>query len=169
MSYLDWLTEIVCDKIQMLSYQKLFSYLYDRPFYWSVDHDKNRAADGYSLRRTYEVETGHICEKDDAASVLEVFIGLAMRCESELMYEPDEGNRTEEWFWIMLENLELDEMYDNRFDYDLVEEIVDSFLDRTYERDGFGGPFYVPGAKINMRKTELWYQLNYYLQENFPI
>lgn len=168
-SYLDWLTENVCDQIQSISYQKLFSYLYDRPFYWFIERDGNRAADGFALRKTYEQETGAVCEMRGSCSVLEVLIGLARRCEEQLMYDPDEGDRTDEWFWIMMENMGLDEENDNAFSYDYVEEIVERFLDRTYCKDGYGGPFYVQGSTIDMRKTELWYQLNYFLQVNFPI
>ena len=169
MTYFEWLSEMVCDSIQLITYQKLFSYLYDRPFYWSVNYDGNRAADGFALRAMYECKTGNPCEKTGACSVLEVLIGLSMACESDLMYDPEEGDRTPEWFWMMIENMGLDYMDDNMFNYDIVEEIVDSFLDRTYGTDGYGGPFYIPGIKVNMRDTELWYQLNYYLQENFPI
>lgn len=169
MTYLDWLVDFVCDESQALSYQKLFSYLYDRPFYWFIEMDGNRAADGFSLREMYEEEMGDICEKVGGCSVLEVLIGMAYRCEEELMYDPDVGNRTHEWFWMMLENMGLDEMSDNHFWYDHVENIVDDFLDRKYGRDGYGGPFYIPRSTIDMRKTELWYQLNYYLSVNFPI
>lgn len=163
MIYFDWLVECVCDDVQRVHFQRLFSYLYNREFTWFVKNDVNRLEDGLELRRLFERETGGGCEKRGPCSVLEVLVALAIRCENDIMYDPEEGDRTHLWFWVMMENLGLDKMSDNEFSYELTEEIVDIFLDRRYSSDGHDGPFYVPGCRIDMTKTELWYQLNYYL------
>lgn len=169
MTYLDWLADCVCDDIQRASYQKLFSLMFDRPYYWFIDNDINRASDGENLRNIFANEAGVDSCKDGPCSVLEMFVALAIRCENELMYDPDTEDKTGEWFWIMMENLGLDQMTDDNFSYDFVDDALDSFMDRTYCKDGNGGPFYIPGCRVDLRKTELWYQLNYYLQVNFPI
>lgn len=170
MKYLDWLLDHVCeDDYHRYSYQKLFSLMFDKPFEWFVKNDGNRAIDGEELRDQYFYETGLDSCKDGPCSILEMFVALAIRCENDIMYDPDLGDRTYIWFWTMMENLELDDLDDNSFSYEIAEDILDMFLSRQYCKDGYRGPFYINHCRVDLRKVELWYQLNYYLQENFPI
>lgn len=168
MSYFDWLCELaIPDRSQRDSYQKLMWALYSEDFYWSVCNDGNRAEDGERLRMIFEDETGHVCERDGPCSVLEMLISLAVGCENHIMYDPDEGDRTSVWFWDMIENLGLDRLDDWSFDLDEFDEIIHIFLDRKYDKDGYGGPFFIEGFGRDMRKIELWYQLNYYLKNRY--
>lgn len=168
MGYLDWLVSIISsDDYNEYSYQKLLTELYDTEFVWTVKNDDNRALDGLGFRDAYEDETGETCEKDGECSVLEMLVALAYRCENEIMWDPDEGNRTGVWFWEMITNLGLDRLDDWHFDGDVFIEIMRRFLNREYCKDGYGGPFYIEGFALDMRKIELWYQLNYYLQSKF--
>ena len=143
--------------------------MFERPFEWFVKNDCNRASDGEELRDRYFHEIGLDSAKDGPCSILEMFVALAIRCEVDIMYDPDAGDRTPMWFWIMMENMELDDLDDNSFSYEIANDILDMFLSRTYCRDGYRGPFYISNCRRDLRKVELWYQLNYYLQENFPI
>lgn len=83
------------------------------------------------------------------------------------MYDPDLGDRTSEWFWDMIVNLGLDRMDDWGFDYDSFDETMERLLNRKYDKNGYGGLFYIEGTRIDMRKTEIWYQLNYWLRSRF--
>lgn len=168
MTYLEWLSEMaIPDEQQRDGYQKLMLALYSEDFYWSVANDGNRAGDGEELRITYEDETGLFCDKKGPCSVLEMMLALAIDCENYIMYDPDEGNRTSVWFWSMIENLGLDILDDWSFNVDQFDKIMRVFLDRKYDKDGYGGPFFIDHFEKDMRKIELWYQLNYYLKSRY--
>ena len=170
MTYLAWLAGIVApdnSDIEYGYYQKVLEYLYIRSFNSKVDLDRNRASDGIDLRELYEYETGFDCDKSGPCSILEVLIGLAKTCEEDIMHDPDYGDRTYLWFWDIMQNLGLTEYDDYMYDLDEVSEIVDQFINRTYGRDGLGGPFYVPGFRGDMRKIDLWYQLNYFIKSRY--
>ena len=176
MSYYEWLLGFIFPDpeyynpatpylaIEKSQYQKLMRYLYLRAFTWKIDHDKNRAMDGLGLRDIFEEETGLACEKSGPCSILEMFVGMANACEDDIMHDDDYGDRTFMWFWYMMENMGLDEYDDYNYDLESVGEIIDQFLARRYGRDGRGGPFYIPGYSGDMRKVELWYQLNYFIK-----
>jgi hypothetical protein len=55
-------------------------------------------------------------------------------------------------------------MDDAKFDRYQVDRILERFLERRYERNGKGGLFTVNNG-FDMRGTEIWYQMNYYLRE----
>lgn len=164
MNYLKWLSDIIFpDSDEARSYQKLLSFLYYEPFTWTLEKDGNRAEDGLQLRELYSDESGLRCDKRGPCSVLEALIGLARACEEDIMHDPDYGDRTYIWFWEMMYNLGLNDYDDYAFDIDAVEYIIRIFLDRKYEKDGYGGPFYISGFDGDMRRIELWYQLNFYV------
>lgn len=168
MRYFDWLVGLISeDDYDRFCFQKVLSLLFYKPFIWSIDHDDNRAEDGLSLRTTYKTLTGESPEKYGPCSVLEMMIGLACRCEDDIMHDPDQGDRTCVWFWEMMDNLGLTSQDDYQFNETYANRIVDRFLNRHYSPDGDGGPFYIPGCKKDLRKIELWYQLNYYIQDRF--
>ena len=168
MTYLDWLSEkAIPDEDKRYSYQKLLSELYSTEFKWFVKNDDNRAGDGLQLRQFYRDETGYLCTNHGPCSVLEMMVALAKKCEDRFMYDPDLGDRTSEWFWDMVVNLGLDRMDDWAFDYDIFDETMTRLLDRKYDKDGYGGLFYIEGIGVDMRKIELWYQLNYWLRSRF--
>ena len=155
------------DGEQRSEYYEVLSRLYKTAFVAFVKGDQNRAKDGESLRGLYEDETGESCDIYGDCSVLEMMVALAMRCEEQIMYDPDEGDRTHVWFWEMFSNLGLDELGGNRFDDLKFCDILCHFLGRTYNKNGHNGPFYIPGFEGDMRKIELWYQLGYYIESKF--
>lgn len=79
------------------------------------------------------------------------------------MDDPVMGNRTAQWFWNMITNLGLGDMYDNRYDERTVAKIIDIFLDRRYSSDGTGSLFKIRGCQYDMREVEIWHQMCWYL------
>jgi hypothetical protein len=92
-----------------------------------------------------------------------MLIALANRCEEHIMDDPDIGNRTGEWFWNMIENLDLISMTDIRFDRLHVEDVMRRFLNRQYDPDGRGGLFTIDNCRHDLRNVESWYQMCWHL------
>lgn len=166
--YYHWLLNLVCDDYQINLYERLFTALYNTEFTWTVDRDENRAADGIDLRADFSEKEGidlYQCRKvlDGPCNVLEMMIGLACRCEDSIMGDDDFGDRTPKWFWLMIQNLDLDHMENSRYDDEQVHFAISTFINRTYTRDGQGGLFYIDGCKKDLRKAEIWYQMCWYL------
>lgn len=168
--YFEWLFNLVCgDRYSRdyITYEKLLRYLHDTEFRYSIPKDKNRAGDGIDLRYRFAIRYS---DSQDATlylkgpcSVLEMMIALAIRCEENIMDDAQIGDRTGQWFWQMVANLGLGSMDDNRFDIQLVEDVIERFLDREYEPDGKGGLFTVRHCEYDLRDVEIWYQLCWYL------
>ena len=168
MSYIDWLAMIAFpDGVQRSVYSEVLLGLYSTDFYGIVRGDENRAKDGVYLRYTFEDETGEECDKCGECSVLEMMVALAMRCEDQLMFDPDEGDRTSIWFWEMFDNLGFSCLYDDAFDEREFRKILRTFLNREYYDDGYLGPFYIKNFEGKMTQIELWYQLGYYIESKF--
>ncbi len=171
MSYFDWLVfGIAPDYRQRDHYAKLLLALYSTEFYWVITRDRNRAEDGLDLRNQYERETGLYCDAYGPCTVLEMLIALAIRCENELMYRynPDEGDQTEKWFWMMVDNLGLCEFDDyHHWEVEEIDDILARFMDRNYGQRFEFCPFPVKNVPIGFEKMELIYQMNYYVKEKF--
>ena len=149
--------------------RKIITLLHNIEFRYSIPMDANREEDGIDLRYRFITEVGIpknyqevYAYLDGPCSVLEMMIALAIRCEESIMDDPDIGDRTSEWFWLMMKNLGLDYMSDRKFDRDIAEEKISIFLDRRYKRNGEGGVFVVNGRR-DLRKVEIWYQMCWYL------
>lgn len=168
-TYLAWLIDKIADEEKKLTYNELFHILHTIDFKWSIVRDVNRSLDGLSLRYRFSCEMNYDPEYVDdildfRCSVLEMMVALSLRCEETIMSNPEYGDRTKEWFWIMIDNLKLTKCKDGRCDLEYVERRVQLMMDRKYGRDGSGGAlFVVPNPEEDMRKTEIWYQLNWYL------
>lgn len=166
--YFDWMVDLVnADRgTKETSYIKLLTYLHNTEFTYLIPRDRNRAEDGVDLRYRFGLIRRHPEYSEclrGPSSVLEMMIALAIRCEESIMDDPAYGDRTSQWFWGMIVSLGLGGMTDAIFDRDHVEECVTRFLNREYERNGKGGLFTVKGTRRDMRKMEIWYQLNAYL------
>ena len=159
--YFEWMHDIVCGErfSKGFGYRKLLTFLHDTEFVYFVPYDENRAADGESLRYHYCLVNG--CEAlewclEGPCSVLEMMIALAIRCEEDIMVNPEMGNRTAQWFWNMISTMGLASCHDGNFDRVLVEDVVDRFLKREYEPNGRGGLFYVRDWDPDVCKKILW-------------
>ena len=163
-----WLTTLVSDEHHQRNYQALFEMLDDTEFVPLVKNDANRAANGIDLRSRFAEVHNLDYSKIRIVllrpcSVLEMMVGLACRCEDSIMGDELYGDRTDIWFWGMIENLGLYNMTDENFDELEVHAILDRLINRTYSRNGEGGLFTVPGCYRDLRKVEIWYQMNWYL------
>lgn len=170
--YFEWLFDTVCSKRASphLSFRKLIMRLHDIEFKYLLLRDRNRAEDGADLRRrfilAYDYE--HVYDTvmrylSGPCSVLEMMLALAIRCEETIMDDLAYGDRTSQWFWMMISNLGLGSMNDANFDRDRVDDIIDTFLRRRYKPNGEGGLFVIRRCERDLRDVEIWHQLNWYL------
>ena len=171
--YFDWMVEKVCPNYQInpTLYINLLKTLNEIDFRYSLPMDANREDDGFQLRYRFGYERNIpdsiIASKIDIrpCSVLEMMIALALRCEEQIMDDPDIGNRMGEWFWEMIDSLGLTAEKDYLFNQSRVKRKVRKFLDRKYNRNGHGGLFTVNDDRYDMREAEIWYQMMWHLHE----
>ena len=172
--YFDWLSDIVCGTrfAKGISYKKLLVRLHQTEFRYSIPKDKNRAEDGIDLRYRFAITQERGCSPDfvmdildGPCSVLEMMVALSIRCEENIMDDPQIGDRTGQWFWGMVTSLGLGSMTDSRFDRQYVDSTIIRFLNRDYEPNGHGGLFTIRNCDRDLRTVEIWYQLCWYLNE----
>lgn len=176
-SYFHWLCGLVNADDPNCSYYDLMRILFDTEFRWSIRNDENRAQDGILLRGTFlkssDSEGAGIGDIQGPCTVLEMLIALATRIDIDIMWDPDKGDQTMRWFWEMVQNLGLDGFDDDDFEgedgYRFVPFIVDRWLDRRYRWDGIGGLFPLKNPTCDQRETEIWYQMNVYMIENYGV
>lgn len=169
--YFTWLFDLVCKGRydQGVSFKKLLMHLHNTEFRYILSRDENRAEDGISLRRRFAFGilgysdlreiTDHLI---GPCSVLEMMIALAIHCE-DLMDDSRVGDRTAQWFWNMVVNLGLGSMTDDRYNKRAVDDILETFLNRKYAPDGYGGLFVIRDCDDDLREVEIWCQLTWYL------
>lgn len=179
-SYFCWLVGLIGDEYVGTHYQKLLWKLYTTDYIWELDYDRNRAADGLYLRREFAKLNGYFVADGDVfqdplivegrpCSVLEMMIALARDAENDIMHDPDYGDRSGKWFWIMIQNLGLD-VYDDYCWFEAeVDRILDVFLHRRYQTTGPNAPFPVKNSATVFANRDLWWQMNQYFEANFPV
>lgn len=166
--YFNWIINKIFRYDYDGQYNKLFRYLYTTPFYYSIKMDENRYIDGIDLRYRFSLENkisfSYAIEQFEGklCSILEMLVGLSVRWEN-IMHDDDIGDRTGEWFRVMISNLGLDSQIDDMFDSHYVEGKIKNFMLRNYDHDGHGSLFPVDGSNVDMRQTEIWYQLCQYI------
>lgn len=168
--YFEWLFELVGgNDYPGLSYRKLLMHLHRTEFRYYISNDDNRAGDGIELRYRFKfrhkLDFDHRRELSGPCSVLEMMVALALRCEETIMDDPDYGDRTSQWFWKMIKNLDLDRMLDERYDEEYVNCVLNRFLNREYEPDGRGGLFTVKNCDCDLRNIEIWIQMMWFLND----
>lgn len=167
-AYIQWLYGQVGSvrlKHSSHTYWNLLKILFTKEFVWFVPNDDNRVEDGRELRHEFIEELGltHVDRNwlELGCSFLEMLIGLSRR----LAFEA--GGRPRDWFWHLLNNLELDVYADNiLIPQKRVDDILDRVIWRTYRRDGHGGLFPLRHPKEDQTQVEIWYQLSAYLLEH---
>ena len=167
--YFQWLTsQIELPDGNPHTYNDLFTRMYDTEFVWHISHDDDRLQDGLELRTQFMHQTQQKRSPDlDAiihkgASVLEVLIALSIRVAFTA------GGHAPIWAWQLIENLHLDRASDpftsgkaNR-----VDDILETLIHRTYQRDGQGGFFPVSSSvEQDQTKIDIWNQMNIYVNE----
>lgn len=164
--YLNWLYECIDDPSitnPSRTYWNLAHHLYTKEYVWLIPNDDNRLEDGRFLREEF-------CEDlrlDDIdpdwmnleCSMLEMLIALSRR----LSFQGEGESR--DWFWHLIDNLDIRIADNKRFPKSRVEQILDTVIWRTYDYDGMGGLFPLRFPRQDQREVELWDQLNAYLLE----
>lgn len=169
--YYQWLLEKIRGYAEpYYNYSLLLSELHSIEFTWGIMNDENRAIDGVNLRHEYmdEENVPDIFYHDGVpCSVLEMMIGLAVRCDREIMRIPG-ADSTYKWFWLMIENLDLKRCSDEYFNADYIHQQVGKWLDRDFKKNGIGSPFPLNISHCqDQRKQTIWAQMCGYLSENY--
>lgn len=159
--YFDWLRGKLLAP-RDFNYEALMLLLYKTEFVWNVLMDENRAADGIELRYDFLREGNYPRDNDwlsEPCSVLEMLIGFSQRAA----FVTDWPVR--DWFWKMIDNLGLsDYRRISQRDLPEIQKRLNTFMHRTYNRNGGGGLFPIHDSKNDQRKVEIWYQFNEYVQ-----
>jgi len=158
-------------------FDDLLLYLYEKEcvFMPLVPNDDNRIEDGKTLRYHFSLDEEHgfgLKLKPDEiksyligpCSVLEMLVALAKKMEG-IMWDSEYGDRISQWFWKMINSLGLSHMYNEHFDEDEANAVVDRFLRREYEPTGKGGLFTLKHCRYDLRTVEIWYQMGWYINE----
>lgn len=167
-AYFEWMRKLIITDCNG-SYEKLLRHLNNIDFYYRLEMDANRFDDGINLRYRFGDDTGiesviiSNCLDIKDCSILEMLIALAMRCENNIMDNPDIGNRTSTWFWLMIKNMGLDQFADSVFNNIGVDEILYNFLEREYKSNGEGGLFIIDNCIVDLCDVEIWEQMCWYL------
>lgn len=184
-SYFRWLCSLL--EGERRSYLKLYTILHAKPFNWFVPNDDNRAEDGKALRLIF-IDAFNInpsTREIDAflavdCTVFEMMIALAKRMD-DIVTDPRKGEFKLGFFQEMIRNLGLDEFRDSFFAglvtdrseraaYRAIEEILTVLLNREYDRNGRGSLFPAKGySPKDLRKVEIWYQMQQYIEEHYQI
>lgn len=165
--YLTWLYSRVASvktRRSSKTFWDLFRQLFSTEFVWFVPNDDNRAEDGRELRCEWSTAEGIDVDStwlDLGCSFLEMLIGLSRRLSFET------GGDVSEWFWHLINNLELTGCHDrSSFKEQDVEDRTSAVIWRTYDRNGNGGLFPLKRGSRDQRRVEIWYQLSEYLLQD---
>jgi hypothetical protein len=163
--YFRWLYDQV-GSIKRTTHWQLLRQLHSKEFVWIIPNDDNRLEDGRDLRLEFIQDHYHHEDSIDpmwmdlGCSMLEMLIALSRRLEFE------DDTPAKEWFWQMMENLDLSECTDaSGYSEQEVDEILDDVIWRLYKPNGHGGLFPLEHAEEDQRDIEIWYQFSAYLQE----
>ena len=170
--YLKWLLGKL-DKKKVKKYNGLLLTLFETDFIESdkVPMDVNRARDGIALRKYFINDS--ICGSEeelnkiilDNCSWLEMIVALADRIDDQIMFDMNVGNRSNKWFWLIIEQMDLDIYDERRFNKDNLLNKLNKLSNREYENGGKNGIF---KCQRDVSKVEIWYQMMEYFNENSP-
>ena len=173
--YFDWLCYIARINQEKKSYFLLANELHRIEYYSIFDNDENRGKDGQHLREEYASQTHearHYYCLDGPCTMLEMLVALATRMDS-ILWDPKKGDQTYIYFWELLKNIKLDDLDDDYFyeknGSEKIRSAVRKILERRYRANGSGGLFPLENAKRDMRNVEIWYQMQFYLEEKYPM
>lgn len=156
--------------------------LFKRTYIPRLKDDNNRIGDALNLRSDfiewYQDEKNDIIPaeeygnfEEEGANCLEVLLYLSLRLEEDLMYDYKEGDRTIEWFFEFINNLNLDDMTNDNFKVDsedYISEALTKWIDGTYDADGRNGNIIITNRGGDLRNMSLWAQLQEFAKEYIP-
>lgn len=143
----------------------LLDILHETEYEWHVPMDSNRADWGRNLRLRFAYETGLECRDewvDWPCSFLEMLVGLAYSLEENVLYDGLKGDRTPEWFWMMLRNMGLDRCSDI---WMMTEPGSMGFVERAV-RDAESGKHPIFPLEQPADGMDLWAMAHAYIYEN---
>ena len=167
-AYFEYLCDLALGK-DVIYYSRLCKFLHNRDFYYILDMDENRAIDGIEMRKeffsSHRINTDRdLYYYEKPCSILEMMVALSQRCCDSIMDDGSGLDYIGELFRLMLQNLGLLTIPNDRFDQEMVNDILDRFIDRKYSPDGKGSLFYIPGCSEDLRGMEIWSQAMWYLE-----
>lgn len=174
--YFKWLCSIAFpDEGIRNKYLNVLALLHNTSFEYILALDENRQKDGIDMRYHFSYackipyDIVKINFNKPQCSVLEMMISLAKRCEDVIMSDLSYGDRTDQWFSIMFNNLGLYNYDDKHWDmhsYYEVKNILRKFMFREYNSDGTnGGIFTSSSPEYDLRNMQLWDQMGLCMSE----
>lgn len=163
-------------------YTELFKILFDISYSYSQSKDRSLYYNGLETRYFFIDEIygydsdegqymyGLLNEDLEEPRVLEVLFRLARKISNDVLGDRSKGDRTGDWLYRMLHNLDLVK-YSGELSQDDINDIfkkIGIWMYRTYDYAGNGGLFPLQNPPGNQRITETWYQMQSYINENFP-
>lgn len=136
------------------------------PFRSGIMMDRNRVMDGEQLRTIYSDFTGRRINSDiRGCSVLEFLVALADRVNDVLATIP-----VNEAFRMFMDNMDISRCTDDWFlrqrDPECyIQDRCDVMMDRIYEPDGSNGGLFIVHGPKDIRPSEWWWQMQYWLNE----
>lgn len=153
-------------------YSALLRKFHSTPFRAILERDENRISDGKELRARfveqsdkYTYQDMYLYLEECPCSILELILALIIRCDEQIMWDPDAEPQGGKWFADILTSLELNNMTNENYDPDYVEFVLDRFVNRNYAPNGRGGLFIIHYRDDDIREVEIWYQMMWYLNE----
>lgn len=151
-------------------YRNLLTNLWSISFVSKHPMDINRMVDGNTLKVRFGQDAGKdISDRYfrewlnfSITSVLDVMVALALRTFEEITGDFPDPIPPSDIFWMMIENMHLENEDDNDFHQDEVIRRVENMMYRRYDSDGDGGLFRIKGTTHNMREAEIWYQMQWW-------
>ena len=157
--YFNWLVDLVVSKEESRKFSMVLEKLFNTDFVSYNEFDDNLKENALCLRgkygRDYDFDT----------TVLELMVYLATEIEDTLMANNEFGDRTGLWFWFMMESLDLIQYDNSRYNEVEIDKKLDIFIERRYQRDGFGGLFTVEKRNFDARNSSIWTQAQSFLTE----
>ena len=148
--YFKWLSMLAFGS-KVNEYADLALTLWNTPYEFNYDLDKDRNSDGLALRTQFNmVNPGYPC------TTLEALLAIAMRCDA-ISGEPDQSNISK-WFMELLYNLTGGDLSD-------IQLHLERWFNRSYAPDGRGGLFPLKNPVHDQRFVATWGQMCSYLSE----
>lgn len=158
---------------ELPDYSLLLNTLFNIPFRSYVPRDDNRIEDAIDMREDFSEEIFgedryYESVMDRYVSAFEVLLALAIRMEKDILCDPMSGiDHSTDHFWTFLRNLGIEKYTNDNFSEAIVRDKCEKWIHRTYQKDGTGGIFPLKKCKNDVRKMEIWGQMNMYIYENY--
>lgn len=164
----------------------IFNYivLHNIEYRSTIEEDDNRIRDALSMREDYinsapyDMDIDELTDEDVlylrgmSVSVFEIMMCLARRIE-EIFEDNNKGDRTKEWFYMFLKNLDIDDIMSQRYSFDrerFIKESIDKWLDREYEANGENGNiFIISDPLLDLRRIQTWDQMQVWASEQIML